>query len=618
MKLDIGGKYEDAGSRATLDVPVFLRTRMLVQAASGQGKSHWLRRLCEQLFGKVQIFVIDVEGEFSTLRPKFDFAVVGEGGDAPADVRSAALLAQKLLELRTSAIFDLSEAFRKHPRDRHTWVKNFLGSMMEAPKRLWHPVVVVVDEAHKFAPEKDESEASDAMIALTTDGRKRQFCAVYATQRLGKLSKDAAAELLNVMIGGTVLDIDRKRAAEALGVYGKDLQPFNAEIKTIERGFFWCLGPAIARDRLLTHVGPTVTSSPKFGSKASAEPPPPTAKIKALLPQLADLPKLAVEKQQTEAELRKKILDLERAARSPAIERTISKGKAAAPAKPIAIKPEQLITAYHPVELAIVKSIEPYLDDVSKHVEKLRIALGKLNVDRRLFTNVAAVLNKSAGPAQRTIGNASGTLSGEGKPGAHPATKTFLGSAPQTTWKPSTSLRPGDKVLHRGRVDTVESVDGVTRPQTRILAALAQLEAIDQVVVTRGQLAFFAGTRQTSSSFEKNVGTLRTSEYVTYPQPNTVTLTDLGRAIAPPARALDPESIKSLAGEILTNPERNLFEKIHEDFPNDALTREELAERAGVAATSSSFEKNLGNLKTAGLITYPVKGSVRAAEWLFF
>ncbi len=93
---------------------------------------------------------------------------------------------------------------------------------MEAPKRLWHPVVVVVDEAHKFAPEKDESEASDAMIALTTDGRKRQFCAVCATQRLGKLSKDAAAELLNVMIGGTVLDIDRKRAAEALGVYGKD------------------------------------------------------------------------------------------------------------------------------------------------------------------------------------------------------------------------------------------------------------------------------------------------------------------------------------------------------------------------------------------------------------
>jgi uncharacterized protein len=117
MKIEIGAKHEGAGARASLDVAVFLRTRMLVQAASGQGKTHMLRRMCEQLFGHVQIFVIDVEGEFSTLRPTFDFAIIGEGGDAPADVRSAALLAQKLLELRTSAIFDLSEAFRKHPRE---------------------------------------------------------------------------------------------------------------------------------------------------------------------------------------------------------------------------------------------------------------------------------------------------------------------------------------------------------------------------------------------------------------------------------------------------------------------------------------------------------------------
>jgi hypothetical protein len=184
-----------------IDVDVLLRTRMLVQAASGAGKSHLLRRLIEQLFGRVQIFVIDHEGEFSTLRPKYDFVLIGEGGDAVPDVRTAGLLAHRLLECHASTVFDLSEAFRAHPHQRRTWVKEFLTAMMEAPRQLWHPVIVIVDEAHKYASEQGECESLDAMTSIATDGRKRQFCAVWATQRLAKLNKDAAAELLNKMIG---------------------------------------------------------------------------------------------------------------------------------------------------------------------------------------------------------------------------------------------------------------------------------------------------------------------------------------------------------------------------------------------------------------------------------
>lgn len=292
-----------------IDVDVLLRTRMLVQAASGAGKSHLLRRLIEQLFGRVQIFVIDHEGEFSTLRPKYDFVLIGEGGDAVPDVRTAGLLANRLLECHASTVFDLSEAFRAHPQQRRTWVKEFLSAMMEAPRHLWHPVVVIVDEAHKYNPEKDEAESSDAMTSIATDGRKRQFCAVWATQRLAKLNKDAAAELLNKMIGGTSLDIDRKRAADDLGVYGKALNPFYDEIKVIERGYFYALGPAICNTRTLVHVGETITSPPRLGRKATVAPPP-SNRVKALLPKLADLPKEVAGKVQTEAELRKEIREL--------------------------------------------------------------------------------------------------------------------------------------------------------------------------------------------------------------------------------------------------------------------------------------------------------------------
>jgi hypothetical protein len=48
---------------------------MLVQSNSGGGKSWALRRLLEQTASLVQQIVIDIEGEFTTLREKFDFVI---------------------------------------------------------------------------------------------------------------------------------------------------------------------------------------------------------------------------------------------------------------------------------------------------------------------------------------------------------------------------------------------------------------------------------------------------------------------------------------------------------------------------------------------------------------
>src|ERR1700735_4109427 len=308
------GKVGD--HNASIDVDLLLRTRMLIQANSGKGKSWLLRRLAEQLFGKVQVIIIDPEGEFATLREKFGYVLVGKGGEPPADPRSAALVAHKLLELKASAVCDLYEM---KPATRHEWVERFLDAMIDAPKNLWHPVVVMVDEAHVYCPEKGagESVASEAMIGLATRGRKRGFSCVFATQRLGKLRKDAAAELLNVMIGGTFIDIDRKRAADALGVYGTDQHKFFDEIKVLERGSFYALGPAIGNERVLVKVGPVETSHPEAGSaKHAAETPPAPEKVKAMLPKLADLPKTAEEKAKTEAELRKEVRELKAQLRS--------------------------------------------------------------------------------------------------------------------------------------------------------------------------------------------------------------------------------------------------------------------------------------------------------------
>jgi len=85
------------GPELRIDLMALVDTRLLVQANSGGGKSMLLRRLLEQTHHAIQHLVIDPEGEFSSLREKFDYVLAGKGGDTPTDPRSAKLLAERLL-----------------------------------------------------------------------------------------------------------------------------------------------------------------------------------------------------------------------------------------------------------------------------------------------------------------------------------------------------------------------------------------------------------------------------------------------------------------------------------------------------------------------------------------
>lgn len=287
-----------------LDLAVLMRTRLLVQARSGGGKSYLLRRLLEQTHGAVQQLIIDVEGEFATLREKYDYVLAGKGGDTPADPRSARLLAERLLELKASAILDLYEL--KMP-DRIRFVHLFLDTIVNAPKHLWHPVIIVIDEAHIFCPQQDrsENEAAAAVIDLLTRGRKRGFCPILATQRLSKLHKDAAAECQNKMIGGTTLDVDQKRAADELGFADKEQR---LDLRRLKPGQFFAFGPALSTDVARVQIGSVITQHPKpGGSRMSFKAPPPRRHIKALLPKLADLPAEEEAMELTLRESRKKL-----------------------------------------------------------------------------------------------------------------------------------------------------------------------------------------------------------------------------------------------------------------------------------------------------------------------
>lgn len=279
------------------DLPKLIDSRLLIQANSGGGKSYAIRRIIEQAFGKVQIIVLDPEGEFTNLREKLDFVYAGKGGDAPVESRSAAMLAHKLLELKASTIIDLYEM---PPQERKHFVRLFCQAMVDAPKELWHEVLIIIDEAHVFAPEKGESEAMGAVIDLATRGRKRGYCVVLATQRLPKLNKDAAAECNNKLIGRASQDIDRKRAAEELGFTTKEQI---LSLRDLTPGEFYVFGPAISQEVKRIKIGGINVEPPARGSVRSLKAPPPSAAVKKILGELKDLPQEALKEARTVVEL---------------------------------------------------------------------------------------------------------------------------------------------------------------------------------------------------------------------------------------------------------------------------------------------------------------------------
>jgi len=557
------------GQDVRLDIDVLLKTRLLIQSNSGGGKSWLLRRMAEQLYGKVPVIIIDPEGEFATLREKFGYVLVGKGGDTPADTRSAALVAHKLLELRASAVCDLYEM---RDSDRHLWVRLFTDALLNAPKHLWKPTIIIVDEAHIFIPEKGcgESEASESVVALSTRGRKRQFCAVFATQSLASLRKTASRNLLNRMIGPTFEDIDLVRAAELLSVPNDERKAFNLEMRVADAGKFYALGRAISKTRVMLTVGKVETSHEIQNSKYGSEPPPPPEKIKALLPKLADLPRLAEEKVRTEAELKNEIA---------ALKRTL-----AATPKPVSqridvpVMTEADLAKLEAVEASLSKLLETTnfilngVNRMSKEVFDLRTAVTARLKDQALVN----AIQRATAPTPDRI---------KVVPAPKQPVQNIVVSGDQELNVAQTKMM---SVLARRQGKTT------TRNQLAVMAGYSsKSKHVDNILSTLRSLGFIGGTRQSLSATPAGLSHREWPQLPTGPDllAYWVTQGDLSTKAA--------EMLKAVAS-------------VH---PN-SISRDDLAVSVGLSVTSKHVDNELSTLRTRELV-FGSRQELRASEDFF-
>jgi hypothetical protein len=152
--------------------------------------------------------------------------------------------------------------------------------------------------------------------------------------------------------------------------------------------------------------------------------------------------------------------------------------------------------------------------------------------------------------------------------------------------------------------------------QERILAAIAQWEALGRNWIAKPTLAALARVSSTSSGYANNLGALRSRGYIEYPGPGTIAFTEEGRAIAPAADA--PRSPGEMLGQcqsLVSVAQSRILASLADSYPK-ALPKSDLAERAAASATSSGFANNLGALRTAGMIDYPAPGHVKLEPWV--
>src|SRR4051812_17252044 len=167
---------------------------LLLQAGSGGGKSTAIRQALEETHGRVQHLVVDPEGEFASLRERFDYVhAAPSGADVVATPKTARLLCRRLVETGASAVLDIYDLkVVGHVDEKREFVRLFLDELMLLPRALWRPILIVIDEADFFAPQQGESVATDAILDVNGRGRKRGYRLVLTTRRLSKLHKDAA------------------------------------------------------------------------------------------------------------------------------------------------------------------------------------------------------------------------------------------------------------------------------------------------------------------------------------------------------------------------------------------------------------------------------------------
>jgi len=479
----------------------------------------------------------------------------GRHADVPLDRSARNLIADLVTEKRLSCVLDLSEFGSEG--DKKAFLLDFARRLYRKNEQ---PLHLFLEEADDFIPQRpmrDEAQLLRAWENIVRRGRARGLGITLITQRSAVLNKNVLTQVENLFVLRTTGPQDRA-AIEAWIKYHAQAQEVLESLPGLETGEAWFWSPHWLKVMKRVQVRRRATldsgATPK-GVKAGSKP-----------TNLADVDLSAIQKEMADAikkaadedprELRRRLAEADR--RITALQKQLKE---------------------QPVPEAV-------------RVEVPILANGQL---QELNSAVQAIVTVSDG-LKAAIAQA---------------------TARRPDPPPIKGLQPTHKApLPPAKKPSTDGDGSLTGPEQRILDALAWLEGIGVDDAEQTAVAFLAGYSPRGGAYQNPRGRLRAQGLIDY-RSGKLVLTEAGRCRANrPDAPLTTEDLHRRVLERLPGPERKLLSVLLEVYPH-GLSYEELARRTGYAEGGGAFQNPRGRLRSLGLISYPERGSARAADLLF-
>lgn len=501
----------------------------------------------------------------------------GEHGHLPLREESGAVMARLVVEQRLSAVFSLKH-MRKGAQLR------FVTELLE---ELYHlnreALLVVIDEAHRFAPQQALEKGGyvqrclGAAIDIATLGRVNGLGIALVTQRLARLHKDVT-EACEIMVIHRLLGPNDRKAIEAwLRDAGQEDEAaeLGRKLPKLKRGEALVYAPdldvlgqfTIRPKRTFDSSGTPEVGSAKVEPKGVAE-----VDLSAIEAQIGET--IAQAKADDPKELRKLLAERDRQA--------VAEPKEVEVERIVEVVPEALaeqIGSAHTLSVAASESLEGVMDVL-------------IDVRRRLDE----LPPQTARPVTSAPSGRSVAASSTARPPAPKPTGRGSASAPAAQNGHDPQLKAGAR---------------------RMLAAMASLHP---AWLTRAQVGTLAKIKHTGGTFGDYLSALRTAgaieEQGSGPR-GELRISEhgfglLGEDVPAPATT---EELLSMWRDRLKRGARLMLDALVEAHPN-WLAREDLAATAGIEVTGGTFGDYLSMLRRTGLIEEDAR-LVRASETLF-
>jgi len=264
------------GGDVVLDIQELVTGRTLLCCISRWGKSWTARRIVEQLNGIAGVIIVDIEGEYYTLRKKFPgLWIIGQ--DTHLAAESASYVARSVLKERASAIIDLSNT-KLDEKEAHEFVGDFVEEFVMRESSAKLPYLFILEEADELVPENgiNRSECKAQVLKLIKKGGKRGIGTMILTQRPAWVSKFAISQCPNKIVGRTEWNKDLDTLRDFAQIPDSLVDPLARSpyaLKNMEAGLFYVSGSFVEKETLVK-VGPVETehvgATPRVFSGASS------------------------------------------------------------------------------------------------------------------------------------------------------------------------------------------------------------------------------------------------------------------------------------------------------------------------------------------------------------